>query len=117
MGGTDLNNPRRATPGEGQKSSSDSLATFLKTHQKGGASCDEDSVGGTPTDAVGTTALPKKPPMIGESSRLRGNHLDGFDAPGEVADEDDDDDDDDDDDPLSLPPCPAAAPPPPPPGA
>ena len=43
----------------------ESLATFLKTHQKGGASCDEDSVGGTPTDAVETTALPKKSLMIG----------------------------------------------------
>jgi hypothetical protein len=32
---------------------------------KGWAICDEDSVGGTPTDAVETTALPEKSPMIG----------------------------------------------------
>jgi hypothetical protein len=43
----------------------------LKTHQKGGASCDEDSVGGTPTDAVETTALPKKSLMIGVEMGLR----------------------------------------------
>jgi hypothetical protein len=40
------------------------LATFLKTHQKGGAIYDEDSAGGTPTDAVETTALPEKSLMI-----------------------------------------------------
>jgi prepilin-type N-terminal cleavage/methylation domain-containing protein/prepilin-type processing-associated H-X9-DG protein len=44
----------------------------LKTRQKGGAIYDEDSVGGTPTDAVGTTALPEKPQMIGATESRRG---------------------------------------------
>jgi tRNA (guanine-N7-)-methyltransferase len=53
----------------------ESLAACLKTHQKGGASCDEDSAGGTPTDAVETTALPKKPLMIGEMNLARDKNL------------------------------------------
>jgi hypothetical protein len=39
-------------------------------HPKGDRVWTEDSVGGTPTEAVETTALPGKPAMIGVKSGL-----------------------------------------------
>jgi hypothetical protein len=42
----------------------ESLAMFLGLHQNGAPISDEDAVGGTPTAAVETTALPKKSLMI-----------------------------------------------------
>jgi hypothetical protein len=48
----------------------ESLAMRLLTHRKGGQTRSEDSVGGTPTAAVETTALPKKSLMIEDSGEV-----------------------------------------------
>jgi hypothetical protein len=42
----------------------------LLTHRNGGQTRSEDSVGGTPTAAVETTALPKKSLMIEDSGEV-----------------------------------------------
>jgi hypothetical protein len=53
----------------------ESLAKHPAMHPKGDLVWREDSVGVTPTDAVETTALPRKPPMIGGSKESRKKRL------------------------------------------